>query len=67
MRAALIVSTIIAVLLVAAWGLQRRLIYQPSGSVGSPVAAGLNGARDVELETSNRRSSPTKNYRPESS
>jgi uncharacterized protein len=52
MRAALIVSTIIALMLVAAWGLQRRLIYQPSGSVGTPAAAGLNGARDVELETS---------------
>jgi uncharacterized protein len=52
MRAALIVSTIIVVLVVAVWGLQRRLIYLPSGSVGSPVAAGLAGARDVVLETS---------------
>jgi uncharacterized protein len=52
MRAALIVSTIIALLVVVVWGLQRRLIYLPSGSVGSPAAAGLNGAQDVVLETS---------------
>jgi uncharacterized protein len=52
MRAALIVSLIIAVLFVAVWGLQRRLIYLPSGSAPSPAAAGLNGAREVVLETS---------------
>jgi uncharacterized protein len=51
MRAALIVSTIIALLLVLIWGLQRRLIYQPAGTVVSPAAAGLSGARDVVLET----------------
>jgi len=52
MRAALIVCTIIALLLVLIWGLQRRLIYLPAGTVVSPAAAGLHGARDVVLETS---------------
>jgi fermentation-respiration switch protein FrsA (DUF1100 family) len=51
MRAALIVSTIIALLLVLIWGLQRRLIYLPAGTVASPAAAGLHGARDVVLDT----------------
>ena len=52
MRAALIVSTIIVVSCVAAWGMQRRLIFMPSGSVGSPAGAGLTDARDVVLKTS---------------
>ena len=52
LRIALIVSTIIVVLLAAVWGLQRRLIYLPSGSVPSPAAAGLSDAREVVLETS---------------
>ena len=52
MRAALVMSSVIALLLVLVWGLQRRLIYLPSGSVDSPAAAGLHGARDVVLETS---------------
>ena len=52
LRAALIVSTIIVLLLAALWGLQRRLIYLPSGSPGSPADAGLAGAREMVLETS---------------
>ena len=51
MRAALIVSSLIALLLVLLWGVQRRLIYLPSGSVGSLAVANLVGARDVVLET----------------
>ena len=52
MRAALVMSSVIALVLVVVWGLQRRLVYFPSGSVDSPAAAGLPGARDVVLESS---------------
>jgi uncharacterized protein len=52
MRAALVMCLVIALVLVLVWGLQRRLIYFPSGSVDSPAAAGLPGAREVVLQAS---------------
>ena len=51
MRAALVVSAVVALLLVLIWGLQRRLIYLPSATAVSPAAANLSGAREVVLET----------------
>jgi uncharacterized protein len=51
MRAALVVSAVVALLLVLIWGLQRRLIYLPSATVVSPAAANLSGAREVVLDT----------------
>jgi alpha-beta hydrolase superfamily lysophospholipase len=42
---------IVALLVLVLWGIQRRLIYLPSGSV-PPAAGVLAGAREVRLETS---------------
>ncbi|MGH3995523.1 MAG: hypothetical protein ACRDSN_24035, partial [Pseudonocardiaceae bacterium] len=43
---------LVAVLIVAAvWGLQRRLIYFPSGIAVPPVSGVLPGAREVRLHT----------------
>jgi uncharacterized protein len=50
MRLALILISVIALVVVMLWGLQRRLIYLPSGSVGSPDA-NLVGTREVVFET----------------
>jgi alpha-beta hydrolase superfamily lysophospholipase len=51
MRLALILISVIALVVVMLWGLQRRLIYLPSGSVGSPADANLVGTREVAFET----------------
>lgn len=52
MRVALVVSVVVVLLLAAAWGLQRRLIYFPSGQPVPPAATVIPGARDVVLTTS---------------
>jgi uncharacterized protein len=50
--AALVVAVILALVVVLAWALQRRLIYLPVPASVSPVAQVLPGAREVMLETS---------------
>jgi Mrp family chromosome partitioning ATPase len=52
MRVALVICLVIVLVLVLVWGLQRRLIYFPSGSVDSPARVGLYSAQDVVLEPS---------------
>ena len=52
MRVALVVFSVVALVLVLVWGLQRRLVYFPSGSVDSPAGVGLPAAREVVLESS---------------
>lgn len=51
-RAAVIVSAVVVLLLALVWGLQRQLIYFPDRAAVPPAAAVLPGARDVTLETS---------------
>ena len=51
-RAAVIVSAVVVLLLGLVWGLQRHLIYLPVTEAVPPAAAVLPGAREVTLETS---------------
>ena len=51
-RAAVIVSAVVVLLLGLGWGFQRHLIYLPGAEAVPPVAAVLPGAREVTLETS---------------
>jgi Mrp family chromosome partitioning ATPase len=51
-RAAVVVSAVVVLLLGLVWGLQRHLIYLPATEAVPPAAAVLPGAREVILETS---------------
>jgi uncharacterized protein len=51
-RAAVVVAVVLAVLTGLLWGLQRRLVYLPTGGPVPAAATVLPGARDVVLETS---------------
>ncbi|MGH3365865.1 MAG: alpha/beta hydrolase [Nocardioidaceae bacterium] len=50
-RAAVILSVVVVVVLVLAWSYQRRMIYFPDTSRVPPAEQVLAGARDVRLET----------------
>ncbi|MGH3387216.1 MAG: alpha/beta hydrolase, partial [Nocardioidaceae bacterium] len=52
MRVVIVAVALVLLVLVAVWGLQRRLIYLPSGDAVPPATEVLPGARDVELRTS---------------
>lgn len=52
LRAALIASAVVVLLLAAVWGFQRRLIYVPSRAPVPSAADVLTDARDVVLSTS---------------
>ncbi|MGY1640037.1 alpha/beta hydrolase [Geodermatophilus sp. SYSU D00703] len=52
LRAAVVVVAVLAVLTGLLWGLQRRLVYLPSGGPLPAAAAVLPGGRDVVLTTS---------------
>lgn len=52
LRAGLVGSAVVVLLLAALWGFQRRLIYFPSGAAVPAAADVIAGARDVELSTS---------------
>ncbi|MDQ3485320.1 MAG: alpha/beta hydrolase [Actinomycetota bacterium] len=51
-RAAVIVSAVVVLLLAIGWGLQRRLIYLPTTAPVPSASTVIPGARDVELHTS---------------
>jgi len=51
LRALLVVSAVLVVVLALAWGLQRRLVYLPDRSDPPPAGTVLPGARDVTLRT----------------
>lgn len=51
LRATLVVAVAIALLVAAAWLLQRRLIYFPDRAAPSPAAEVIPQARDVTLRT----------------
>jgi uncharacterized protein len=51
-RSVLVVVLVLTLMVVAVWGLQRRLIYFPDRSPVPGAADVLAGARDVSLETS---------------
>ncbi len=52
LRIALVTSGVVVLLLSAAWGLQRRLVYFPSSTPVPSAASVIPGARDVLLTTS---------------
>ena len=52
MRAVVIVSAVVVLLLAIVWTFQRRLIYFPSPAPVAPAAGAIPGARDVRLRTS---------------
>lgn len=52
LRAAVIVSAVVVLLLGLVWGLQRHLIYLPGTEAVPPSAAVLPGASEVTLDTS---------------
>lgn len=51
-RAVVIVSAVIVLMLVIVWALQRRLIYLPATAPVAPASTVITGARDVRLRTS---------------
>ncbi|HEX2773389.1 MAG TPA: alpha/beta hydrolase [Micromonosporaceae bacterium] len=51
-KPAIVVLLVLALMVVAVWGLQRRLIYFPDRSPVPSAADVLPGARDVTLDTS---------------
>lgn len=52
LRALVIASAVVVLLLALVWAWQRRLIYLPSAAPVAPAATVLPGARDVQLRTS---------------
>ncbi|HEY3016387.1 MAG TPA: alpha/beta hydrolase [Nocardioides sp.] len=50
-RAVVVGSAVVVLLLALLWGLQRHLIYFPDADAVPPAAAVVPGARDVVLET----------------
>ena len=51
-RAALVVSVVVLLVLALLWGFQRHLIYLPSKGPVEAADASIAGARDVQLRTS---------------
>lgn len=51
MRAVLVVSCVLVVVLALAWGLQRRLVYLPDRAAPPPAYTVLPSAHDVTLRT----------------
>jgi uncharacterized protein len=52
LRVLVVAIVVVALVLTAAWALQRRLIYLPSGGAVPAASEVIPGARDVEFRTS---------------
>ncbi|HEV2088673.1 MAG TPA: alpha/beta fold hydrolase, partial [Cryptosporangiaceae bacterium] len=50
-RAVLVLMGVLVLMLAAIWGLQRRMIYLPSGGPVPPAAEAIDGAKSVTLTT----------------